>query len=264
MTNYTNVPNSIFDSTLPFASGGGSSLEPEYEDSFKAWQTADTPETRGQLLRTVQPVVDTAIRSYAGKTSPAVKGQAKMLALQSFRTYDPSKGNMKTHLLSQLRRLQRVSGQSSQAIHIPERIGFARKHIREAEESLRDDLGRDPSDLEIANYTGLSLRRLAQVRQANSGINSGSVIDETGENYSPQVNMPGNTSNADSWQQMVYYDLGQTDQVIMDYSLGLHGSPQLSNTEIATRLGISPGAVSQRKNKIQAMLDEQYNTFGEE
>jgi DNA-directed RNA polymerase specialized sigma subunit len=262
MTKYTNVPNNIFDSTLPFASSGQTELEPDYADAYKAWQTEDNPKTRGKLLRTVQPVVDTAIRSYAGKTSPAVQSQAKMLAMQSFKTYDPAKGAMKTHLLSNLQRLQRIAGQSAQPIHIPERIGLARNQLREAEEVLRDDLGRDPSDMEIANHTGLSLGRLAQIRKANSGINSGSVIDETGENYAPAVNMPGNTDAADAWQQMVYYDLGQTDQVIMDYSLGLHGTPKMSNTEIAQRLGITPGAVSQRKNKIQALLDEQYNVFG--
>jgi hypothetical protein len=42
----------------------------------------------------------------------------------------------------------------------------------------------------------------------------------------------------------------------MDYSLGLHGAPAVSTTDIAKRLGLTAGAVSQRKAKIQAMIDE--------
>ena len=57
---------------------------------------------------------------------------------------------------------------------------------------------------------------------------------------------------------MVYYDLDDTNQSIMEYTLGLHGAPVLENREIANRLGITAGAVSQRKAKIQAMLDEQF------
>lgn len=37
--------------------------------------------------------------------------------------------------------------------------------------------------------------------------------------------------------------------------MGLHGKPILQNQAIAAKLGISPGAVSQRKARIQAKLD---------
>ncbi len=265
MPKYTNVPNSIIDPTFPFMSGGSKDgqLEPDYEDAYAAWKTSDTPKTRGAMLRAVRPVLDTAVYSYAGKNaSPAVRSKAKMLALQAFKTYDPTQGNMKTHLLSNLRRLQREAQQGQQIIHTPERVNLDRQHLREAEEALRDRLGRDPSDAEVADYTGLSRKRIGYVRGIHTPINSGSILDDSGEVYSPASLIPGDTQRADAWREMVYYDLDGISQAVMDYTLGLHGAPVLSTAEIARRVGLTPGAISQRRNKIQGMLDEQYNVFG--
>jgi len=262
MAKYTNLPKSVLDTSLPF--GGGSDarknqLEPDYEANFTAWQADDTPKTRGALLRSVQPVVDTAVFSYAGKgASPAVRSQAKLMAMDAFKSYDPAKGNMKTHLLSTLRRLHRTAAQGQQIIRQPEKVALDRKHLREAEEALRDNLGRDPSDMEIANHTGLSIKRIGYVRNAKPPANSGSILDGAGETYSPPSTIPGDTSREDAWQEMVYYDLGEIDQAVMDYTLGLHGAPSLTNREIANRLGVTPAAVSHRARKIQMMMDEQY------
>lgn len=257
------------DGPLPFANEGQNQarLETDYRDAFEGWKKSPTPTTRGQLLKTVQPVVDRAVYTYAGKqASPSVKGQARLLALQAFDSYDPRKGNMRNHLMGQLRGLQRYAGQQNQIISIPERIVLDRRHLVEAEDQLRDNLGRDPSDLEIADHTGLSLKRINHIRGASPGIAASSLVDpETGEPLSPASTIPGHNQNDDALRQFIYYDLDNIDRVVMDYTLGLHGSPQLPNTEIAKRLGLTAGAISQRKAKIQAMMDEamQMELFGE-
>ncbi len=258
-----NPTRSLIDPTFPFASSGrepaAGKLEPDYSDVFHAWKAADNPATRGALLTKVKPVLDSAVYSYAGAgASPHVKGQAKLMALKAFGSYDPNKGNMKTHLLSQLRSLQRVSAQGNQIISIPERVALDRRHMMETEGQLRDSLGRDPSDMEVASRTGLSLKRLGYIRGAASGVNSGSILDEDGEVHSPASTIPGAQGKDDAWAEMIYYDLGDIDRTIMDYTLGLRGAKPLANTDLALRLGLSPGAVSQRKAKIQQMLDERF------
>jgi DNA-binding Lrp family transcriptional regulator len=54
----------------------------------------------------------------------------------------------------------------------------------------------------------------------------------------------------------VYGDLDNTNKLIMDMSLGRNGRKQTSVQEIARRLNITPGAVSQRAAKIQQMLNQ--------
>ena len=255
---------SLLDPTFPFASEGQSGpsnhgqLEPEMADAWHAWKAADSPATRGALLSQVKPVLSSAVYSYAGAgASPAVQGQAKLMALRAFGTYDPAKGSMRTHLLSQLRSLQRTAAQGSQIISVPERVSLDRRHLMESEEQLRDKLGRDPSDMEVSARTGLSLKRLGYIRRAAPGTNSGSHMDAEGDVYSPVSTIPNAGGTDDAWADMIYHDLGDIDRTIMDYTLGLRGAKPLSNSDLAARLGLSAGAVSQRKAKIQAMLDEQ-------
>lgn len=259
---------SIIDETLPFASGGRKAqAEQDQLEPFEAWKAHPDNKTRGALLKSVTPVIDRAVYTYAGpKPSPAVKSRARLMAMQAFDSYDPQKGTMKNHLMGQLRGIQRYAGQQNQIISVPERVTLDKLNLQQAEEQLRDNLGRDPSDMEIANHTGLSLKRISYIRGASHGVPTGSFVDESGEVYSPSSAVPGSADREDALRQLVYYDLGDVDQVVMDYTLGSNGSPKLSTQEIAKRLGITAGAVSQRKARIQGLLDEvwQMNLLGDE
>ena len=59
------------------------------------------------------------------------------------------------------------------------------------------------------------------------------------------------------WVELVYSDLDETDQLILAHTLGLRGREVLQNQQLAKKLGISPGAVSQRKQRIQRLLDRE-------
>lgn len=245
----------------PFSQGGSKTgLEDEYAGPYKAWQSDPNPRTSGELLRAVNPVIDKAVHSYGGasKGSPTLRSRARRLALDAMTTYDPNKGKLQTHLLSQLRRLQRVGAKEQQIISVPEKVVLDRRNLVETENELRDSLGRDPSDQEIADATGLSLRRLAHIRKANVPVAEGQTEggDDPSQAFAPASRVPGVDRGAAAWTEFVYADLGPKDRAIMDYTLGLHGTPRLSAGEIAKRLGLSPGAVSQRSAKIQQMLDE--------
>lgn len=246
----------------PFSAGGLNKLEPEFEPAFTAWKKTPNNATRTALLHAVDPVISKAIHSYGGGStgSPVLKSRAKMLALEAMNTYDPMKSKLNTHLLSSMQRLHRISAQQQQIIKVPERVISDRKLLSEAEHELMDQLGRDPSDMEIADFTGFSLKRLGHIRQAHVPVSEGSVLagqqGEEEDGFMPASVIPGHDPGEAAWQDFVYADLAPKDRVIMDYSLGLHGTPRSSAVEIARRLGLSPGAVSQRAAKIQAMLDE--------
>ena len=56
---------------------------------------------------------------------------------------------------------------------------------------------------------------------------------------------------------MVYQGLSPLDQRVMELTLGMRGNKKLSNQEIAAKLNRSPGAITQRKTKIQQLLDQE-------
>jgi len=72
----------------------------------------------------------------------------------------------------------------------------------------------------------------------------------------------GDRKEWDQWVESIYHDLHPIDQVILEHSFGLHGKDIKPANVVAKLVNLSPGAISQRKSKIQTMLDEFDNFMG--
>lgn len=230
-------------------------LEEEYAQPLGDWQAKPTPENTSHLLKTINPVLTAAIRAYGIQGSPTLHSRAKIMAIDAMKRYDPTKAKLRTHLMVQLQGLRRHAAREQQVLSIPEQVALDIGHLRESENFLRDQLGRDPSDTELADHTNLSLKRIGYIRKARPSFSEGSFqrpTDEGEDIYSPPIQTKNNVAQ---WHEFVYHDLAPVDQAIMESTIGMHGKPVLSNQELARRLNISPGAVSQRKARIQGKLN---------
>lgn len=248
----------------PFSSQSRYGAAPEFDDLFDTWKKTPSPEINTQIIGTVQPIIDTAVNSYAGQNaSPTLKNKARLMALKALHTYDPQKGNVKTHLLSQLQSLRRAAAQEQNIISIPEQVGLDFQRLAAAENELRDGLSRDPTDDELADMTGLSTRRIKKIRSFHQPVAEGTTAVQAGDsedaaNTDIASTLPNYTKHTDAWLDFVYGDLTPTDKLIMDMTLGRNGRRRASTQDIARRLNITPGAVSQRAAKIQQMIDQRY------
>lgn len=258
------MPSVLGDVPPPFSSQSRYGASPEFDDLFDTWKQTPSPEINTKLLGTVQPIIDTAVNSYAGQSaSPTLKNKARLMALKALGTYDPKKGNVKTHLLSQLQSLRRAAAQEQNIIGIPEQVGLDFQRLSAAENELRDSLSRDPSDDELADMTGLSTRRIKKIRAFNQPVSEGMTALQSGDseddtNTEIASTLPNYTKHTDAWLDFVHGDLSPTDKLIMDMTLGRNGRRRASTQDIARRLNITPGAVSQRAAKIQQMIDQRH------
>jgi DNA-directed RNA polymerase specialized sigma subunit len=240
---------------MPRSSEPDDYLEPSFAEPFNNWQKKPTPENASTLLTAIHPVLTAALRTY-GTQSPTMYSRAKIMALDAMSRYDPTQAKLRTHLMFQLQGLRRHAAKEQQILSVPEQVGLDLNHLRESENVLRDQLGRDPSTAELSEHTFLSPKRIEYIRAAHPSYSEGGQqrsTDEGEDIYSPAVQMEPNTANL---VEMLYHDLSPVDQLIVEHTLGLHGKRLASNQTLARRLKISPGAVSQRKAKIQAQLDE--------
>lgn len=260
------MPSILDDVPAPFSGKRPTGLGDDFDAAYGQWQKARTPDNNTKLLKTVQPIIDTALTSYAGPSaSPTMRSRAKLMALRAMESYDPNKGNVKTHLLSQMQSLRRAVAQENNIISIPEQVGLDFQHLTESENQLRDQYGRDPTDEELANATGLSSRRIQKIRNFHQPVaESATVTENEDDTFDGDVasHVPGANKGHDAWLNFVYEDLGPTDRLIMDMTLGRNGRRRASNQQIAAKLKLSPGAISQRAAKIQAMIDKRYTHGG--
>lgn len=257
-------PSILGETPPPFSTQTMHGLSAEFDSVYPQWKSNPTPELNMQLVKTMQPVIDTAVSSYVGaNASPTIRSRARLMALKSLGTYDPRRGNVKTHLLSQMQSLRRLAAKEQNIISIPEQVGLDFKRLNEAENELRDSLGRDPTDEEMADMTGLSTRRIRKVRGFNQPVSEGMTArhnsnSDDATNTDIASSLPNYTRHTDAWLNFVYDDLSPTDKLVMDMTLGRNGRRRASTQEIAQRLRLTPGAVSQRAAKIQQMIDQRY------
>jgi hypothetical protein len=202
--------------------------------------------------------METGLATYGGKNvNPMMRSRARRVVLDSIPGYDPNKASFKTHAMNQLRTLQRYGAKQQQVLSVPEGVALSQGHLREAENELRDrNGGRDPSDAELEDHIGLSRKRIRYIRDYRPGFAEGQVTtpgDDGGELHEPAVVGPDPTHDLANF---LYPDLDPVDQVILEYSLGLNGAPVLPGGELARRVRLSPGAISQRKARIDARMRE--------
>lgn len=225
------------------------------DEKYTQWSKTRRDDHFGELMQAAAPIISKAITSYAPNSSPAVRSQAKILTKKAFESYDPKKGTkLQTHLYTQLQPLQREAG-SYDTIHIPEGVRFDIRHINEAHNRFVDEHGQEPNDEELADYTGLSQKRIAHVRKHDKAIiGEAQLLPE--DDDSDSASMPATQRGQNAWREMVYAELGARDKLIYDFKTGRNGRVPMSVGEIAVKLKLSPGAISQRLGKIDTRIAE--------
>ncbi len=232
-------------------------LEDAYQEPYKAWQADPSPRTTGEMLNAMNPIISSALHTYGGpKPSPTLKTRAKVLAADALQGYDPQRGTLKTHMMGQLQRLQRYAAQERASVRIPEAATRQYRTLQTAEEAFKEEKGRTPTYTELANITGLSVRRIANIRNAPTTRTEGGgrTFDDDQVRHAPAVMPRGD--ELPPWINIVYDDLSPLDQAILEGTLGLHGAPKKTATQLSKDLGISGAAISKRLAQIQKVVDQ--------
>ena len=205
------------------------------------------------VLKELEPTIDKAVSAFAGGDQ-AYKTQARLLALDAAKSYDPDKGaSLATYVYSNLQRLQRLSAQRGNLTRIPENAALERLQIQRAIREWSADNGIEPTTEELSTVTGLSRKRIDAVMNNKPVVADSMVVTPEGENLVPSDDRQ---RALDLYNHAIYDELDATDKRIYEWCTGYGKGVKLPNTEIAKRLNISPAAVSQRLNKISRQFVE--------
>lgn len=221
------------------------------------WNKDKSPAKLKRIVDHFKPVIESAVTNYAGQKAPdTVRARAKLLAANAIKSYSPAKGaNLKTFIRQHLQAVQRLAPRITDPLAPPDAFRRDLKAFQSAEAHLREELDRDPTDEELVDRSGLSLNRLNRVRNRAKPRVSQSQMEETTDDEDLLDIVDSSRTEEDDWMDAVYHDLPPVDRLILQYRTGYRGAPVLSNSEIAMRLKLSPGAISQRAARIQAQLD---------
>jgi len=217
-------------------------------ESFEKWKKSPTDDNLYAVLKEVEPAVKSGLTAHAGGDK-AYRTKARVLAVDAIKSYDPTRGAaLNTHVYNHLRRLNRIKAKRQNALHFPEQTHTDRRQVDEFTREYTDIHGREPSDTAIADGLSISVERINRTRLKEA---------PTSRALSDKGDLAGKSKSAsDIWVDYVYFDLGEKDKKIFEWTTGYNGAARLSKKEIATKLGISQPAISQRVSKIVQKLEE--------
>lgn len=225
-------------------------IKPDLESLAKEWKKTQSPSLVKPLLQDLQPTINKALTSFAGKDSRNLGTRAKLLALDAIKTYDPSKQTrLKTHVMNSLQRLNRYRAQRANLAHIPENVIYGKQKVEQAMRHLEDRKGREPTIAELSDYLKVSPKKIQNFYRYSPTASEGQYESEIGiESYGKR------RDPIELWKEYVYKDLSPTEKKIFEWSTGYRGVKQLPKGEIARKLKIHPSKLSQIINNIANKL----------
>jgi len=230
-------------------------LEPDYADAYRSWQAKDDEEARDKLLEAIAPAIERNIRGIPGGDANYLRIRAKILAMNAMAKYDPAKSSLNTYLNHQLMPLRRTARQQLNVLGLPDRRLTAAWQLESAETELADELGRMPTTPELADKLSMSTNQIERVRRMAHARNTGSFLtaDEEGQLGDPEAvvrRLP------DEYRHQYVLSALHSDPksaLIYEHDERLHGREKLSTAALAEKLGVTPGAVSQRRSRIDVI-----------
>jgi len=209
----------------------------------------------GYSKRTVSPVITELRRVVAGRASDfGSRGievpQAEYMrsGLKALRKYDPKRGvRASTFVISSLREAHRPLLQHATPLRVPEaRLQHVGK-VRRAERELSDELGRPPTSDEVSKRSRISSKEVRLIQKEVKPVHITSQ---------EQVPYADRASKLKEVWALLKPELSGSEKSVYEM---LDKSPDLKNTQIARRLGISQSQVSRYRQRLRRKVLEYGN-----
>lgn len=221
------------------------------EDELKMWYDwKENPnrDTLKPLIKSLNPLIEFHVNKMHGNLPrSALKGEMTRLVVDALPKYNPEKSQLNTYLYNTAgKKLHRYVYNYQNMGTIPEPRIIQIGTYKKIKDNLESELGRPPTYEEVADEMRVPV---SQLKMLDKELRQDLVQDINYINVYDQDN-----SDIDDSIVMLHAELFGPEKEVMEYLYGLEGKPELSNTEIANKLGISQSMVTQIKAKLANRL----------
>ena len=215
----------------------------DHQRAWIAYQDDPTPDTLRGVVDALHPLITHQAANYGGSDTPNIRHQARLLAADAVRSYDPASGTqLTTWVQSNLRGLARYKRETNAPVRIPERAQLDAWHIEKTRRKYVDEHGDEPDVHQLADAASMPVKRLTAVAAYTRPMAA-----EGGTFSASPTHM---TDHLDEALGYVYSNSDKTDRTIIEHLTGYGGRPMLQKQQIAAKLGVSPAMITRRADRI--------------
>ncbi|HLP06760.1 MAG TPA: sigma-70 family RNA polymerase sigma factor [Opitutaceae bacterium] len=228
-------------------------LSAEQECSLNQARRAGDAQAREQLILSNLRLVWHLVKRYTwggiGADDLFSSGIVGLIAAVD--TFDHDRGRLVAHARMHIRKemLGLIAAQRS-LLRLPSSVNYHALLIARAESSLTVRLGREPSEIEVSQATGLSPNRLRTIRQALGAVVS---LDDDGDDSENGTNLHESLADEDAetghevasassrleWLTRALHRLSPREQKLLRRHFGLDGHGGQPLAQVSTEMNIS-------------------------
>ncbi len=215
---------------------------------WSAYNKSPTKKNLEPLLDNFKGTIQKSVNKWGGgNVAPAVLDiRAKKIAIDSFKSFNPSKSKLNTHLTNNLNGLSRPVYET-QVARMPESRTLKVGTYLSAKEELTTELGRLPTARELSDNLKWNIKEVQRFR------------NELRSQYSTDPDLPTppgfDSFSSDGGElDFIYHDLNNQDRVVFEHTTGYMNSPILSTKQLVKASGLTSGQISHSKRRIKAKV----------
>lgn len=232
-------------------------LEQQDLQLWRTWRDSEEdPNHLRPLLTQFRGMIRQSTNRWAGIDMPpaVIQAEHNKQFLRALRTFDPDKGKLGSWVGSHLKKAPQrfLTTYQNPARIVETRTGAKRGIFDNAVATLDDQLGREPTSLEISEYLAWPH---AEVERAMSEGRKALYTSSTPFGLDPATNMP---SRATEIARFIRTELSPEELLVWEYTTGEGGKMQLRPGEIAVKLNMSPSKISRLRNAIAEKIKKYY------
>lgn len=245
---------------------------PELAALFRRVQADGDPAAREQLVAAHLPLARNLARRYArsAESYEDLTQVASMALVKAVDRFDPDRGSEFASFAvpTILGELKRYFRDSSWAIHVPRGIQERAMAVDEAQQRLTNREGRSPSVAEIAEHLELSVEEVLEGLQASQAYSTLSLDAPQGSGEEESdLTVAETVGGEDERYELIDADLSiaamaRTLPERERRILYLRFVKEMTQTEIAARMGVSQMQISRLLRRSLAQLRERAGSEG--
>ncbi len=224
---------------------------------WEKWKSGDKTKLP-QLVKSFEPMVRHQISVYKDAPIPksVLEAEAKHYLLEALNRYNPSQGAaLSTYAYQWMRKLDRFVGKYQNVGRIPERRIAKISTFKDAETTLKDKLGRDPTIPELTDELNWSKKDVIRLRrELRKDLSSDEIATGSVEKFIIDIEKTPAVS-------MLVDDLDDSDRYVFEHSTGYGGAERMSVEDIAKRTKKDASQVYRMRQQIADKILEYQDAF---